>query len=397
MLWVSGKVHRMPTGEAKDRALEHLWAAQCNCAYWHGVFGGTYLMHVRAANYANLIAAEELADSASASGGSVGAPRGWARVERADLDADGHQEIVLNTDRQVLLFKPSRGGALVEWDWRARRTNLLNTMTRRREGYHGELLVAAQEGRIRLPGQPDDAPDLVRVKEADPHTHLFHDWYRRAGLIDHFLHPQTTLDDFYRGQYGEQGDFVDQPYQAQVIERDGKIVLHLVREGTVWAQDQPTPIRVEKRVQARSASETVTTSYRVTNRADQAARLRFGVELNWGIVGGDSEHGILRVGGRSRALGDCGESSDVSALVVGSTLPDLDGTVTLQLSHPASLWHFPLEAVSQSEAGFERVYQGTCTLLWWDLDLAAGASWDGQLHLVLSAAPATQPGGSNCR
>ena len=84
----------------------------------------------------------------------------------------------------------------------------------------------------------------------------------------------------------------------------------------------------------------------------------------------------------------------MSTLAVGSTLPDLDGTVTLQLGHPASLWHFPLEAVSQSEAGFERVYQGTCTLLWWDLDLAAGESWDGQLHFVLSAAPATQPGGN---
>jgi len=394
MLWVSGKAHRMPAGEARDRALEHLWAAQCNCAYWHGVFGGTYLMHVRAANYAHLIAAEELVDSASLPGASAGTPGAWARVEQGDLDADGHQEIVLNTDRQVLLFKPSSGGTLVEWDWRARRANLLNTMTRRREGYHGELLVAAQEGRTRLPGEPDDAPEVVRVKEADVHTRLFHDWYRRAGLIDHFLHPETTPDDFYRGQYGEQGDFVDQPYQAQVVEREGEIVLHLTREGTVWAQDLPVPIRVEKQVQVRSAADTVTTSYRVTNRADRAARLRFGIELNWGIVGGDSEHGILRVDGRSYPLADRGEHSDVSTLAVGSTLPDLDGTVTLQLSHRASLWHFPLEAVSQSEAGFERVYQGTCTLLWWDLDLAAGESWDGQLHFVLSAAPPAQPGGN---
>ena len=35
-----------------------LFRGQCNCAYWHGVFGGVYLFHIRAANYANLLDAE---------------------------------------------------------------------------------------------------------------------------------------------------------------------------------------------------------------------------------------------------------------------------------------------------------------------------------------------------
>jgi len=30
---------------------DHLWRAQCNCPYWHGVFGGLYLPHLRAAVY----------------------------------------------------------------------------------------------------------------------------------------------------------------------------------------------------------------------------------------------------------------------------------------------------------------------------------------------------------
>ena len=44
----------------EQEALDHVWAAQCSCGYWHGVFGGVYLGHIRAANYAHLLAAEEI-------------------------------------------------------------------------------------------------------------------------------------------------------------------------------------------------------------------------------------------------------------------------------------------------------------------------------------------------
>ena len=63
MLRVSHKVWRMRPGPRRDEALDHLWQAQCNCPYWHGVFGGIYLGHIRSANYAHLIAAERLADA----------------------------------------------------------------------------------------------------------------------------------------------------------------------------------------------------------------------------------------------------------------------------------------------------------------------------------------------
>ena len=35
-----------------------LWKGQCSCAYWHGIFGGLYLPHLREAIYKNLIEAE---------------------------------------------------------------------------------------------------------------------------------------------------------------------------------------------------------------------------------------------------------------------------------------------------------------------------------------------------
>src|ERR1044072_5704898 len=59
MLRVSSKVH---AGKKNEAALDHLWAGQCNCAYWHGVFGGLYLPVLRQAIYRNLIEAERILD-----------------------------------------------------------------------------------------------------------------------------------------------------------------------------------------------------------------------------------------------------------------------------------------------------------------------------------------------
>src|SRR5262249_10667480 len=41
-----------------DQAHQELYRGQCNCAYWHGAFGGLYLPHLRNAVYHHLIAAE---------------------------------------------------------------------------------------------------------------------------------------------------------------------------------------------------------------------------------------------------------------------------------------------------------------------------------------------------
>jgi len=382
MLWVSRKVHELPEGELKERALDHTWSAQCNCGYWHGLFGGIYLFHIRVANYAHLIAAETLVDRARSPSQT------WLRVERGDLDADTNEEIVLNSDQQVMVFKPSYGGALVEWDWRDRRYNLVNTMARRREGYHEALREAAEQGRLYLPGE-EEIPKGVQVKEHDVHTRLFFDGHRRVSLLDHFLHGDTTPEDFYQGGYGEQGDFVDQPYLADLVYEDGETVLSLRRDGEVQAGAVCFPIRVEKCISTRPGSHQACVRYRVTNLNDISADFRFGVEFNWGIVGGDSSHGFLMADSEHRALGDFGGADEIETLTVGSTLPDLAGVVRVRPNRAANLWHFPLEVVSNSEAGYERVYQGTCTLLWWLILLEPQRPWEMEMTIDLRGLPGT--------
>jgi alpha-amylase len=43
--------------------------------------------------------------------------------------------------------------------------------------------------------------------------------------------------------------------------------------------------------------------------------------------------------------------------------------VVLKTDRNCNLWRFPVETISLSESGFERIYQGSCLLLYWPLDL----------------------------
>lgn len=76
MLYVSEKIQRVREEENKkerskkanlsiSQSRNLLYKGQCNCAYWHGIFGGLYLPHLRYAVYKNLIEAENLIKSST--------------------------------------------------------------------------------------------------------------------------------------------------------------------------------------------------------------------------------------------------------------------------------------------------------------------------------------------
>jgi len=108
-----------------SQSLDHLYASQCNCPYWHGVFGGIYLPHIRHANYAHLIEAETIADEITHG------KKPWIDYELCDYDKDSHDELLVSGSAMNLYFDLARGGAITEWDWRAKKFNLVNSAPRR--------------------------------------------------------------------------------------------------------------------------------------------------------------------------------------------------------------------------------------------------------------------------
>jgi len=99
--------------------------AQCNDAYWHGVFGGLYLPHLRAAIWRNLAQAERDLRQ--------GEP---LAVEQLDLDCDGQVEIWIHSSAFSAVVSPKRGGVIEEYTLFESGVNYGDTLTRRREVYH---------------------------------------------------------------------------------------------------------------------------------------------------------------------------------------------------------------------------------------------------------------------
>lgn len=377
---------------ARAEMLDELWMGQCNCPYWHGLFGGLYLADLRGANYQHLLRAEALANAAAEHAGQRAA--GLATTF-TDFDCDGEPELLIEGSLMNLYLDPREGGAVCEWDWLLAGVNLVDTLARRPEAYHHKLaqahapLLAVGAGGFRSGALP--AGGEVREKEAGLERLLQYDWHRRTCLLDHFLSPQTSFEEFRAARYGDLGDFVNQPYTVEVAQPgDGAepTVVRLWRDGHLWDGPQSWPARVEKVLTLAPDQPTVSVAYTVTNTSTRPLEARFGIECNWGLRGGGGNYAAAyRINGAFPAeagLDRCGTEHEITELRLANA--HLAAGVTIGVEQPADLWRFPIETVSSSEAGVERVYQCSCTLLSWPLALEPGARWQTTLTFTLDRA-----------
>ncbi len=385
MLHVSEKVRKLVSKNENDaqKALNHLWKGQSNDAFWHGVFGGLYLTNLRNATYNHLLLAENLADEAL-HGNS------FYRLLKTDFDCDNQPELIVETPWQNLYFDPQSGGALFELDYRPKAMNLLDTLARRYEPYHDKLAGAIMDHEGGDGAQTIHERVVTKEKGLDQLLH--YDWHRRISLLDHFLAEDTTLEKFSQVQYGEQGDFVNQPY---TVEAFGTNAIVLQRQGHVWVHNQEYPIQVEKRLTVPPNAATLNIEYRITHQGPQdTISLWFAPEFNVNLLAPDAPDryyqipksltttksaanidGNIAVAEKTETLSDTRMvSRGVLESIPGIELVDEWMGLTYQLlfEEPTTLWRFPIETVSQSEAGFERVYQSSTLLPNWQFSLKPG-------------------------
>ena len=337
--------------------LDGLWAGQCNDPYWHGVFGGLYLPNLRYPIYRSLLETEARLDVLE---GVTG-----AAVEQSDFDCDGAPELLVESTEMNFCFTPACGGALVELDFKPRAINLLDILSRREEGYHRRLLVNPEEYRTRA-----SIHDGLLAKEEGLEHHLHFDWYRHGSLIDHFFDPETTLESFQQCRYLELGDFVNQPYSVQAATRNGVVEILLQRNGALWFGNRSHRLALTKHIRYVPGSGEFTVDYLLVNGEAHPVDIRFGVEFNVGSMAGDARDRFYVIEGRSPAdprLRSAGEEKGVRRFdLVDEWLGLRTGFL---LDRPATLWRCPIETVSLSESGFERLYQSSMLVPHWTLKL----------------------------
>ncbi len=375
MLRVSSKVDAMAPGPSRQLGLDHLYQGQSNDCYWHGLFGGIYLVHMRMATLAHLIAAEDLADAAAAESG--GAPYG---AHLADTDLDAIDEVLVTSPGQTVVVDLFEGANVSSWDLRACRLALASVLRRRPEIYHQRLLAYEQAAAGDAPGAGEgqgtaDAPktihDIVTAKEPGLAAYLNYDRHeRRSGLV-HLLPADvsTTTEAFVTATYEELGDFAE---GAFVLGELTESTAEARRLGTVRIGGRERPLEVSKtyRFAGGRADPILELMTTVANPSDRAVAFELAVEWNVNLLGGGHNPAAwYETEDGARSPHDAtGELAAASVLAFGN---DYEGVRISAAAEPSArvVW-YPVETVSNSEAGFERVYQGSSLLFRWPVALA---------------------------
>ena len=344
MLATSDAVDAMPKGAAKDEATALLWQGQCNCAYWHGLFGGVYLHHLRTALWSCLLRATALASSRGARA---------AEVRAADIVGDRRRGFTLHSADLDVWIDPRSGGSVTLLGHLATGTNLTDVLTRHAEGYHALVGRGAEEPEGNAGGPKDDAerpPSIHHVAGTggtELLAHLGSDAVERTSFLD-----RLTLDG------GQVVDLSGEAYEAEALE-DG------VRLTVAAELSDGCTLEITKEIRVRGAALLVRWSLDAAGPAD-GTPIRFEPELN------------LAWFGEARADRPGGTRLDWS--------PDLD--VDMAWTPSGELRREALQTVSRSESGFELTPQGTTLTLGFDLCPAPGRPAEVEVSLdVLASSP----------
>jgi alpha-amylase len=188
-------------------------------------------------------------------------------------------------------------------------------------------------------------------------------------------------------RYEEQGDFAAQPYQTEVQQHAQGIYVTLWRDGTVKRPGalHPIAVRVTKTLFIPIAEEKLVVRYTIENKSTARLQTQFATEWNFNLLGGGhNPQAYYHIKDEQKEyqnviayFDSSDEHTGISEFHIGNTY--LQQEMDLQLSPKATLWHFSIETVTGSEAGFERTHQGSCSTLLWPLLLQAGETWSAEI------------------
>ena len=352
--------------EARDLLLR----AQCNDAYWHGIFGGIYAPHLRTDPARNLIRAEAIADRLTP---GASAPR----VEMLDYDADGATELLFSSPEFQALLKPSDGGTLAALDFRPAAATLINSILRRPEAYHTRLREAAAG--TSPTGAAVSIHEQTRVKEPGLERFLRYDRWPRHAFRILIFDPSRTQADYETLELREDAAFAGSAYTlknsavagAELFCADSLLVHEKTRATAprlllfktfsfnscsngfeVFCEiqlklkellEKPVAVGIESIINFLAPTE----PDRFFETPDGRANLRFSGTLPAPIL--RMEDGWQRI------------------------------RVALHAPLAEGFWIAPIETVSESEEGFERVYQGSQILAVWHPPLTTQKVWSTRL------------------
>ncbi|MBI4432760.1 MAG: DUF1926 domain-containing protein [Candidatus Omnitrophica bacterium] len=305
--------------EGRKEALPFLYRAQCNCAYWHGVFGGLYLHHLRAAIFQNLIEAEKRVEN----GG---------RVESLE-----HGKRWVARQKNAAWFFNAQGACLEELDYLPKPANLMCNLRRYAETYHRALQVGVGMSEAGQTTEHVSIHEMLGTKEKGLERHLHYDPYPRLSFMEHFFEEPIDVDVFRKAEYPQIGDFADGVYEVKD--------LVFQRKGSLHYSDETIPLQLKKTVVPQGDGG-IQVQYQITNLSQKEIRFVWGVEFNFSIGEAEAMKGL--------------SLQDISEHVFLDSWRGI--SIGMRWDGQADLLAAPIETVSGSEGGMERTVQQLAVL-----------------------------------
>lgn len=376
MLRVSARIAAIPQRRTNPKASDELalardllLRAQCNDAYWHGIFGGLYAPHLRTELWRSLIRAEVIADRQS--------PASLApHVELLDYDADGSHEHLFTASEYQALLKPGDGATLAAFDFRPCAATLINSIQRRPEAYHTRLRDGS---RTSVAGSAVSIHEQTRVKEPGLERFLRYDRWPRHSFRVALFDPRRTQADYEALELQEEPGFAGGVYHVKSSSANDVQLLREdeLRLGTKGSDAAPR-LSVAKRFTFGPAPHGCEVGCEVglKLREPMSAPLAVGVESIINLLAPNDADRFFETTQGPRNL-------RFSGVLPGPLLRMEDGwqrvRVVLHAPGAKEFWVAPIETVSESEEGFERVYQGSQILAIWYPQLSANEPWFARL------------------
>ncbi len=327
----------------REQARDQVLQSQCNCAYWHGLFGGLYLPHLPQAVFERIVRAEAIVHPAA------------YRIEELDMDMDGHQEIFWSSPHAQLFLKPDDGGSVREIDFLEKPFPLSNVLSRRREFYHRHVAEALS---------PDEDSslsihDVKSAKEKGLEKLLIYDPYTRAGLEERFFEAGVEAAPYDGGLF----DTRAWRFKAELPDSpDDELILRGCRRD----------LKIEKRLAWEDEGRTLRVAYLLEYIGETEKNLTFASGWNFNFLAPEAHDRRFRADGKDLAepqLRSRGWADPASQFELRDEWAGL--SVFLE-GRDLRIWREPIETVSMSEDGFERVYQGSWIAVCTSVTLAKG-------------------------
>ena len=324
MLGASRRLAALPPEQRSAELQEYLHRAQANDAYWHGLFGGLYLPHLRRAIWNNLLKLEAALEHL--------AP--WPRQQQGDLDHDGHVETALRNPFIHAYVRDDGHASLVEFSSLAVAHNFGDTLRAYEEAYHAKIHLA------------DASHAAPAATEGISSAH------DRVAFLHTILPGDADPDERPRGIFIDSLVGRNDMLRPIAFYAPGEIPGVWTAAGEGW--------RIGKSY--RLDGDTLN----VVFRAEGAALPKLiETELNLALPSCDGFGGryVLADGSVPGGFGEALELSGVQRITLDDS--ELHGALLIEVSQPVRLEARPHRTVSQSEAGFEKIMQAVCITLAW--------------------------------